>query len=112
MLTHCPHCGKKLLDERLDAKGYPIQDSEWELEAPGGPATKLRVTDVEPGNRLGREIRGVLAYRTKEKGTVYADDAVATYSTDLETFHKTWAYTGNKDNDAALAMQLKVGDGG
>lgn len=113
-ITHCPHCGKELWDQRLDEKGYPRLDTEWEMTAEGGPATKLTVRFVEPGNRLGREIRGNLEYRTANKGQDYPTEpekvATNAYATDLETFHKTW---GNPDWDKRdkSAMGL-IGTGG
>lgn len=107
-LTHCPHCGEALFDERLTEQGWPRIGSEWELDAEGGPVTKLTVLEVEPGNRLGREIRGTITYRTQKNGTEYAPDASTGYATDYETFNKTWNYKGRKD---LSKMKEEIGSG-
>jgi hypothetical protein len=96
-LTHCPHCGKALFDERLDEQGYPRLDTVWEMDDGRGPAAKLTVQFIEPGNRLGREIRGTIMYRTKKEGTEYNEEGAAPYATDYKTFYSTWNYQGEKD---------------
>lgn len=91
-LTHCPHCGKKLWDERLDERGFPLLDSVWEHPKDNfGPGVRLIVREVEPGNRFDRHIRGRIEYKTKKSGTEYDVEGAQMYSTSIDIFHKIWA---------------------
>jgi hypothetical protein len=102
-LTHCPHCHRQLWDERLEENGCPKLDSVWEQPAnEDGPGFRLRVTEVDPQNRYGRDVRGYICYKTKASGTEYDVLGEQFYSTSLDVFHKVWVRDPTAPRDNSL----------
>jgi hypothetical protein len=57
---------------------YPAEKSDWVDNQDS--ERRLHVTEVVPGDHLGREIRGLVKRVNLERD----------YATNLETFHKVW----------------------